>query len=161
MGKAHDRVIFTMCRTVMVTRIRQDTTCGENRLIKNTVARGSRHPRRAFRDQGKGPTRPNFHGTAIMTVIFLHLEERARFLPAPPPSPTSYFDHYSRFDVVGNARRQRFFLNRPRRLRHIPFFFPHLFAFPQLVPAAVTTPPSWGRTIRRALTVKRDYPHVT
>lgn len=66
-------------------------------------------------------------------------------LPArASPSPTSYFDYYSRFDVVGNARRQRFFLNRPRRLHHILFFFPHLFAFPQLVPAATTTP-SWGK----------------
>lgn len=40
----------------------------------------------------RGPTRPNFRGTAIMTVIFLHLEERAHFLPARLfLSPSSYF----------------------------------------------------------------------
>lgn len=54
---------------------------------------------------GKEPTRPNFRGTAIMTVIFLHLEERAHFLPArhshprPWPSPP--------FSLRRRRRRER------------------------------------------------------
>lgn len=121
-----------------MTRLRQDIMCGENRLIKHSSLPASlAKPTSLTR---KGPTRPNFRGTAIMTVIFLHLKERAHFLPSPHPRLSHH--HYSRFDVVGNTRRQRFFLNRPRRLHLTPIFF-HPFALPHLV-HSIATPRSWA-----------------
>lgn len=87
MGDPRNRVIFMDCRTVTVTRdfdrilrVREGESLDKTQFRASILLPRPRSPTR------KGPTRPNFRGTAIMTVIFLHLEERAHFLPAHPSS---------------------------------------------------------------------------
>lgn len=143
----------------MVTRIRQDATCGENRSIekkkkkKQSPAREPRHPRRAFGERlGKrtDSAKLSWHRDNDRNIS----PSGWKGAPFPPPRPRLTSTTILGFDVVGNARRQRFFLNRPRRLRSPP---PHLFAFPQLVPGCHKVRRQvgggeGGRTIRRALT---------
>lgn len=87
---------------------------------------------------GKGPTRPNFRGTAIMTVIFLHLEERAHFL-CPRVSPI----HVLTSPPFSLRRRREcpapaILLKPTATIAPYLFFLSHLFAFPQLVPTITT-----------------------
>jgi len=119
----------------------------------------SRKP--AFTATRKGPTRPNFRGTAIMTVIFLYLKERAHFLPAhslPSFSPTPSSPLFA-------LRRRRecpapaILLKPTATIAPHPFFF-HLFC--SCAPRSLYTDTAkLGQTIQWALTIKWDYPHVT
>lgn len=131
-----------------VTRLRQDIMCGENRLIKHgSLPASLAIPRSPTR---KGPTRPNFRGTAIMTVIFLHLEERAHFLPARPSSPTP-------FSPLFSLRRRRecpapaILLKPTATIAPHPFFSFFCSSAPR---SFYSDTAKLGQTIQRALTVK-------
>lgn len=140
---SHNWIIFIDCRTVTRWRDIDRILCvGENRLIKHSSLPTSlANPRSPTR---KGPTRPNFRGTAIMTVIFLHLEERAHFLPARPSLPMPSLPLFS-------LRRRRecpapaILLKPTATIAPHSFFFFHLFApLPHLV-RSIATPPSWSK----------------
>lgn len=154
----YNSVIFMDCRTV--TRFRQDIMCGENRLIKHSSLPASLADPRS--PTGKGPTRPNFRGTAIMTVIFLHLEERAHFLPARPPSPVPSSPLFS-------LRRRRECPAPAILLKPTATIAPHPFFHPFFLSLFLSSAPrsfysdtvKLEETIQRALTIKWDYSHVT
>lgn len=77
------------------------------------------------RGPGRGPTRPNFRGTAIMTVIFLHLEERAHFLRRASFSPLRRAPHAA----APALRRRREYPAPAILLKPTATIAPHSFFF--------------------------------